>query len=302
MGTRLNKVIFSICCSVADSTWNSYVSAWIVWLNFLFERSKLLVWVSEHLVLNFVDLFMRKGYSYAHVHKTLSGISFFLKLLGCASCFSYFSVRQALKGFRKVTFRVDNRAPLSISLLRRLGFATCQVCFSPFEALLFRVAFSVCFFGAFRVSELFSKNRTCESSLKAEDVSVKDGIASVFLCYSKTDQLGKGRTVLLHKTILEEICPVSLISKYLLVRPKNAVSFFIHIDGSPLTVYQFNGVLKKCMVFLDLPNIRITSHSFRIGAATEAFRMGFSSDDIKALGGWSSNCFKRYIRPNLYVS
>ncbi|KAJ1119084.1 hypothetical protein NDU88_007270 [Pleurodeles waltl] len=38
------------------------------------------------------------------------------------------------------------------------------------------------------------------------------------------------------------------------------------------------------------------THSFRIGAATEAKRMGNSDTAIMGLGRWKSQCFKRYIR------
>lgn len=40
-------------------------------------------------------------------------------------------------------------------------------------------------------------------------------------------------------------------------------------------------------------------HSFRIGAATEAFMLGLPATAIKGLGGWKPNCCKTYVRPDL---
>ena len=40
----------------------------------------------------------------------------------------------------------------------------------------------------------------------------------------------------------------------------------------------------------------MSSHSFRIGAATIAAAAGFPRWLIQALGRWSSNCYKEYIR------
>ena len=39
-----------------------------------------------------------------------------------------------------------------------------------------------------------------------------------------------------------------------------------------------------------------TSHSFRTGAASMMGALGFSDDDIKAIGKWSSNAFGNYTK------
>lgn len=39
-------------------------------------------------------------------------------------------------------------------------------------------------------------------------------------------------------------------------------------------------VLKKCLTHLKLSHLRITTHSFRIGAATEAARIGLEEKAI----------------------
>ncbi|OCT97217.1 hypothetical protein XELAEV_18009446mg [Xenopus laevis] len=41
------------------------------------------------------------------------------------------------------------------------------------------------------------------------------------------------------------------------------------------------------------------SHSFRIGAATEAARLGLSEAVVKRIGRWESRRFKNYVRPTL---
>ena len=38
------------------------------------------------------------------------------------------------------------------------------------------------------------------------------------------------------------------------------------------------------------------THSFRIGAATHAAKMGKSDDEIMTMGRWKSDSYKRYIR------
>ena len=42
-----------------------------------------------------------------------------------------------------------------------------------------------------------------------------------------------------------------------------------------------------------------SGHSFRIGSATSATIAGLNDYEIKLLGRWSSDCYKRYIRSPL---
>lgn len=117
--------------------------------------------------------------------------------------------------------------------------------------------------------------------------------------HSKTDQLGKGRIISIAKIYDSSICACHFMYKYCSIRPKCGSHLFVHVDGLPLTRFQFSAVLKKCLVKLNLDHLHITTHSFRIGAATEASRLGLSASAIQDLGGRKSNCFKTYIRPNL---
>ncbi|XP_074650158.1 uncharacterized protein LOC141905243 [Tubulanus polymorphus] len=53
-----------------------------------------------------------------------------------------------------------------------------------------------------------------------------------------------------------------------------------------------SGHATKLISFLGLPVVSYTSHSFRIGAATN----GVPEPVIRELGRWKSDAFKRYIR------
>ncbi|KAJ1088395.1 hypothetical protein NDU88_001552 [Pleurodeles waltl] len=72
---------------------------------------------------------------------------------------------------------------------------------------------------------------------------------------------------------------------------------FIHQDGSLLKAHQVLVVLKRALGLLGLDSRHYGTHSFRIGAVTEAKRLGNSDKAIMGLGRWKSQCFKRYIRP-----
>ncbi|KAM9324593.1 uncharacterized protein PAF06_000660 [Gastrophryne carolinensis] len=61
---------------------------------------------------------------------------------------------------------------------------------------------------------------------------------------------------------------------------------------------RFLAVFRKCLRELGLAGSEYGTHSFRIGAATEAARMGLPEEIIKRLGRWESARFRRYIRPD----
>ena len=65
---------------------------------------------------------------------------------------------------------------------------------------------------------------------------------------------------------------------------------------TPITVYQFNTELSRCLQFCGLDTTRYKGHSFRIGAASLAADKDFSDPQIRTLGRWKSDAFKLDIR------
>lgn len=59
--------------------------------------------------------------------------------------------------------------------------------------------------------------------------------------------------------------------------------------------------LHKCMSVCGLDSSRYKGHSFCIGAASLEAEKGLSVSQIRAMGRWNSNAFRKYIRSN-YMS
>lgn len=159
------------------------------------------------------------------------------EMRGLPSCSSFFLVKQALKGYRRSTFVPDDRRPIGLSLLRRLCDATLGVCFSGYEALLFKVTFVLFYFGAFRVSDLLPGSKLSSLGLWSEHVLVDHGRVQVFLRRSKTDQLGRGEWVTVSAWSDASVFSVALVTGFLATRPAEATHFLSHWDQSPLTRY-----------------------------------------------------------------
>lgn len=78
------------------------------------------------------------------------------------------------------------------------------------------------------------------------------------------------------------------VKGFLEVRLELTGSFMIHADGSPLSRFQFISGLQKCLRALGLEEKEFSSHSFRIGADTEAARCGLDAEAVKRIGRWES--------------
>lgn len=296
MGTNL--VDEYIKHSLAKSTWKSYIASWMSWKVFLRNNNLKEDAVSEQIVLLFLNQLMSKEYSWAHINKTLAGVSFFLKLNSLPHCLSFFSVQQALKGYRKVKFNIDKRSPINTETLLAICRSADKVCFSEYETEMFKAVYSIMFFGAFRISEVVSASKKVQSGMKMTNIVVSEHQIKIFLPQSKTDKVGKGQWIQLNSCPIKEICPVLLLKQYLVRRPKVNNMLFVHENGEMLTKYQFNFVLKKNVNGLNLGRKKMSSHSFRIGAATEAAKVGLHVEEIKKVGRWRSDAYKLYIRPN----
>ena len=92
------------------------------------------------------------------------------------------------------------------------------------------------------------------------------------------------------------IKPVDIMLDYLRVRPSVQGNLFCHFGGQALTRVQFAAVLGKALKAIGVDSTRYKSHSFRIGAATNAAMLGISDEDICKAGRWKSKCYKSYIR------
>lgn len=155
------------------------------------------------------------------------------------------------------------------------------------------------FFGALLVGELVagSKRDVSGRALGVKDVSVARGQVKVTLGFSKTDQIGKGRSFVLDSCGDQELCPERALQQYSGVHGEGDGLLFLHSNGSPLTKYQFWTVTSKALEALGLWGMRFCTHSFRIRAASTAAAMGYSVPSIQAIGRWSSGAYLRYVHP-----
>lgn len=248
----------------------------------------------------FISYLFHEGYAYRTASTYISAIRFQHKILGVTDGSSETVISKMLEGYRRSRSATDSRLPITYDLLCKICSKLDSICASAYEAGLFRAAFTLAFFGLFRVGELvFSSSQLANRPLFLTDIrhAVADREFSVYLRQSKTNQSGPPTIVNIVATGTA-VCPVTAMQAYLCIRSTLMPDgyLFCHINGSPLNRYQFGAVLGRAIRSLHLSDAHFRSHSFRIGAATWLAHKGVSHERIKQLGRWSSNAFRHYIR------
>jgi len=285
-------------CSLAANTKSAYESALRDFDKFRCHMSLSKDWpVALGHIAQYIANLSLLGRSPSTVAVHMSAISREHKILGMSDPTNHFLIQKLMYGLRRSVKRCDTRAPITVEILQQLPKALDAICFSNYEAELFKAAFSLAFFGFLRVGEMvFTTMANMDRPLKVDDVSVHSEFMEVTIRLSKTDQNGHGITLRLPQIQQVGICPVQAMRRYLRVRSKRGVYLFQHFDGKWVTRSQFTKVLTKALRFLHLNTAQFKAHSFRIGAATAAAIQGVSKDNIQGWGRWSSNAYQRYIR------
>lgn len=289
---------------MAESTWQTYKTAFDSFNRFRYLYGLPLSWPAplEHII-QFIASLSAEGKASGSIRTYISGLSYMYKIHGLTDITKAFIVTKLLEGAARQNPTHDTRAPITFNILTTLLQALEKVCLNSYEICLFKAAFCLAFFGFLRVGELTSKSLKSQDlrPLQFGDIAIVEANGykhvKVTIRQSKTDQLGYSSTLFLSETT-GQACPVMAVVNYLKVRAQGSGQgqFLVHFDGKPLTRYQFSAILAKSLQFCEGKIGRFKSHSFRIGAATEAAMRGIPDQVIKQWGRWKSESYASYIR------
>lgn len=248
-------------------------------------------------IILFIAYCAEKGFSSKTVMTYMYGLNFFQKLYGLPSLFESFLINKLLEGYKRTGHHKDSRAPITQELLANICNALPHICKSDYESTLFKAVFSLAYFGLFRVSEIvFSHQEQIDNPLQLEDLLFDKLNKAVIVCLRRSKTSRTPVSLRIPCDMNENICCVRALQKYVHIRPKGQGFLFVHADCSPLTRYQFSAILAKVIRFLQLPEGKFKTHSFRIGRATDLSVMGVPNNAIQQMGRWQSVAFQSYIR------
>lgn len=286
--------------ALSNNTHLSYESTAHTFQSFRRTLNLPLIWPVP---VNHITLFIAHNYernaSPSTVRTYLSGLGYKHKLENMPDPTKAFIVTKMLEGYSRLDRRNDVRLPITLQMLSSFSKTLAYICSSNYEQLLFKAAYFIAFFGLFRVGELvFTSPAYASRPLMLDDVTFEGNGTRITITVrqSKCDQRGISETVNINQHRDPNLCPVRALHCFLQQRPNSSQYLFIHVNGQPLTRYQFSAILAKCVRFVGLPEARFKSHSFRIGGASYLADMNVADDVIRKLGRWKSDSFRSYLR------
>jgi hypothetical protein len=159
-----------------------------------------------------------------------------------------------------------------------------------------RAGLALGFFGLLRAGEFTAKPNS--AVLLRQHVTWAESHVQIFLASSKTDRAGRGVTVRIFRNG-SPICAVALLKEAWDAAPiRSPTAPLLQTDslGAPLAYHELLGCIKSGVQELGLDPACYGAHSLRIGGATQLAASNFSDSQIQAVGRWTSDCFRRYIR------
>lgn len=152
-----------------------------------------------------------------------------------------------------------------------------QNCRSTFEVVLFRAAFFLAFFRAFRCSELVAAATDDASgrALSRADITLGQRELRITLRRSKTDQQAQGVHVIVHTGPGRAPCLVRSLKEYLAIRPDQQGMLLLHENGACLSRYQFISVFRACLKKASYPTGQLGDTPFGSGQPHKPMKWGF---------------------------
>jgi hypothetical protein len=208
-----------------------------------------------------------------------------------------FNISKLLLSYAKSDPPATVRKPITEQILLQMVGALEIMPFTPFDRILLASVFNLMYHVLLRVSEVTPSKRNTHQLLSRQIVtkSEKPGLMVSFLTF-KFSKPGATNIKVLPSN--NKTCAVRAYAEYRIWKPKSQMAF-VRIDGSPITASFVNKSLRDVLSFLGFDSSEFSSHSFRIGKATDMAKRGFTDIQICMAGRWSSAAFKKYIKPQL---
>ena len=283
---------------MSDASKAAYRRSWA-----LFDSFRLMYNIPSQLPLSvtsvslFVAFLVSKGYKPATVTSYMSALGYVHKLQGMCDPTTSFVVLQLLKAYQKQGCGADTRLPIDKLLLGKLLVAVKLTEKGLYEQRLFQAMFALAFHAFLRVGEITKRGLAADNPhlLHMQQIQVSPNMLIISFSSFKHSN-GEAFQLRVKSAEKSEACAVRAVQHYLRLRGVKPGPLFVDRSGNAVVRADFDRVLKKAVIFNRIDPAHFKGHSFRIGAATAAAEAGIPDSQIREMGRWKSDAFKKYIR------
>lgn len=287
--------------SLQPSSIPTYSRAWRLFSTFfhtVFPGVEISLPFSPPTIALFISYLFERNYAVSTVTTYISALGYFHKLHGYADPGKNFIICQMMKGYAKIDTRVDNRLPITLPILHRLVSSSLQLTCSGYNISLFQAMCLFAFHTFSRIGEITQNqsNHNVQFHQLSAVLNSKNEVLSFKFTFYDYKHSYNQRPFTLNILPSNVCCPVQYLVSYLKVRGNSPGPLFRMADTSPVSRAYFSSTLSTVLKFCSMDPTRYKGHSFRIGAASNAADKGLSDAQIRVLGRWRSNAFRKYIR------
>ena len=210
-------------------------------------------------------------------------------------------LNQTLRGIdREHSTPITQKLPITFDLLCQLYVF---INFSDIDNIVYWSAMTLAHFLLLRAGE-FVVTDPSQTILSINDIEIKltkdnQEYIALNIRKSKTDQANHGIRLYTGHTN-HKVCAVCAMKANLRVQHQHSTAttspLFRLSTGVAMSRIDLKNFLSALLRLINIPCDRYSTHSFRIGGATSAAVAGLKDYEIKMLGRWTSDCYKRYIR------
>ena len=285
--------------SLAPSTLNKYKTHFKTYSHFCNSMNLQALPTTQDTLILFAT-YLSTTHSYKNIRAHISAIKFTSEMQGydpnLSTSHRLYRVIRGIKKTQGSRFNKPPRIPITPPLLTFMGRKLWSSSINLQDKVMLWAAMLTAFHGFLRVSEYTSshiRKYNPSTTLCFEDISIKSPQSiALHIKASKTDPFRQGTTIYLYKNN-SPLCPVQALCQFMSIHPYRTGPLFTWHDGRYLTRAGLASILNRVK---PQHVSSMSSHSFRIGAATTAAAAGYPRWLIQALGRWSSNCYRSYIR------
>lgn len=296
--------------SLCTSSLPTYKRAWQLLKQFFlhsFGIKDISVPISPANLALFIAYLYDAGYASATVKTYVSSIGYFHRLADVRDPTKVGYIMEMLRGYGKLRSSVDNRLPVTVPILQKAFDLLPQLSISHYQSVLFKAMSSLAFFAFLRMGEITirSVHETCKVLQLSQILTLTNqhghptSVKITFQNFKHSYNLPPVSLVI-SRQLNGTVCPVQRLLDYLRLRGTAAGPLFLNEDRQPVQRKAFADLLAMVFHHLGLPCSNYKGHSFRIGAASLAAEQGLSDAQIRLMGRWKSNAFKKYIRVNSF--
>ena len=304
---RMNEILDKLKCNTTrESTKRNYFSIWRSFNSFVIRLDRKPPSWEEKVAL-FIAFLSEKGTQSSTIKSYISAIKCVLKEDGYQWNNQKILLSALTKACRLKKDCVRTRLLIQCGLLELILFEIQRIFTDQtYLSILYKTIFALGYYGLFRVGELTMSDHV----IKASNIHIATNKEKILVVLYSSKTLNKGgrpQKVKITSNSSEKsgsylhrfFCPFRLIRQYITLREtyeNENEQFFIFRDKTPVRPCDARSILKDCIKRIGLDHSVYGIHSLRIGRSVNLENFGYSINELKSLGRWSSNAVYKYLR------